>query len=117
MAHFELSRKISVKEGVTVAQAAELTAGYLAQYYSSSRIMPFTDGSVTIHGNLSSFWERAITDAAVKIDLYDGFMSYQASGQISLGKWPWLWFLLGLFTGVFMVWFLLDLTLFLISRD
>ena len=117
MANFEVYGKCAIKkEGVTVDTVAQLLKTSLAKYYDDGKIT-VTPTGITVTGNLKSIWERAITKAEAKIKIEGNELTYRVDGDSSLGGWPWLWFILGFFTGFFFIWFLFDLIEYIISRD
>lgn len=123
---FEVYRKIRLKEGdleddpvggrIAINVAKNRLKNSLAKHYDEDDIS-FTKDGLILKGNLKSPWERAITEARVTLTTEGDQLTYRVDGKSSLGCWPWLWFVLGLFTGFFIVWFLVDLVEYLISRD
>lgn len=117
MANFELYNKCEIKKNnVTEEAVKQILKESLSKYYESSKITINLSG-VSVKGNLKSMWERAITNADAQIKIENKLLSYKVNGTSSLGGWPWVWFVLGLFTGVFLFWFLFDLIEYLIARD
>jgi hypothetical protein len=117
MANFEVYGKCEIKKnGVTVDMIAQLFKTSLAKYYNDGNIT-ITPTGITVKGNLKSIWERAITKAEAKIKIEGNQLTYRVDGYSSLGGWPWVWFILGFFTGFFFIWFLWDLVEYIITRD
>jgi len=104
------------KDEITQEWAYAKVKESLEKHYSSDDISIGSEG-VSVSGNLSASFERAITNANVRVSIEDGHLSYRAAGKASIGKWAYVWFFLGCFTGVFLIWFGMDLFLFIISRD
>ena len=117
MANFEVYGKCEVKkEDVTVDSVAQLLKTSLSKYYDEHKIT-VTPNGVMVKGNLKSIWERAVTKAEVRLKIEGNQLSYRVDGASSLGKWPWVWFFLGLFTGFFFILFLWDLIEYILCRD
>ncbi len=117
MANFEVYEKCEIKkEGVTADQIGQLLKASLSKYYVEEKIT-ITPAGITLEGNLKSIWERAITKADATIKIEGNQLTYRVDGDSSLGGWPWVWFILGFFTGFFFIWFAWDLGEYIISRD
>ena len=117
MPHFGVYKKCELKkENVTTEQVAHLLKRSISKYYNENDIT-VTPTGLSVKGNLKSMWERAITKANVQIKIEDNQLFYYVDGTSSLGRWPWVWWILGFFTGFFFIWFLIDLVEYLLSRD
>lgn len=126
MPSFEVYGKVALKEGdleddpvggrIALNVAKNCLKNSLEKHYGKGAITLTPDG-LALDGDLQGSWERAITKAEVKLKVEGGQLTYRVDGKSSLGFWPWVWFILGLFTGFFFVWFGIDLVKYLLSRD
>ncbi|MGI5924525.1 MAG: hypothetical protein ACOX9E_11340 [Lentisphaeria bacterium] len=117
MAKFEVYGKFELKkEGVTADAVAQLLKSSLSKHYFASDIT-VTPSGIIVKGNLSSIWERAVTNADVKIKIEGNELFYRVDGDSSIGAWSYVWGCLGFITGFFFIWFVVDLVDYLICRD
>jgi hypothetical protein len=117
MAHFELYGSCKASQpGRNLDDLKEMLKKSLSNYYNEIAITKTPEG-LKVDGNLKGLFERAVTKAEVQINLQQGNMLYQVRGTASLGKWPWVWCILGFFTGFFFFLFGIDLVEYIISRD
>lgn len=118
MGSFELYETLDINTAeITTSFVAQSLKTSLSKYYKDSDIKIKDDG-LSIQGNLSSFWERAVTKADIQIKLFESSVTLQAVGTTSIGTLPWIWLVLGMFSyGFFSIWFLIDLIEYLICRD
>lgn len=114
---FELHGSCDIKkDGVTVESVAQLLKLQLSNYYKYGDIT-VTPTGVRVNGNLKDIFETAVTDAVVDLKRHDDKLVYRVTGSASLGTTAWVFFIIGLFTGVFLGVFLLLLVEYLICRD
>jgi hypothetical protein len=114
---FEVFKKCMIKKnGVTVEDIIKILKTSLSKHYKVEKIQSTLTG-LTVRANLKSMWERAITKAEVSIKVEEDLLLYKVMGTTSLGGWPWVWCILGFFTGIFLILFLIDLVEYIICRD
>lgn len=116
MPSFELYERYEIKDGMTTVQVANIIKTSLELHYDEGKIT-VTPTGVRVNGNLNGSWERAITKAEINLDIVDKCLICHVKGNASLGKIPWIWAFLGLFTGIFFAIFLFDLVEYLLCRD
>jgi hypothetical protein len=117
MAIFEVYRKCNLVKGEGACLAVlSILRHTLSKYYNEGDII-VTNNGIIVNGNLRDTWERAVTKATININIKENELSYKVQGSSSIGKWAWIRFVLGLFTGIFLGWFVLDLVEYIICRD
>jgi hypothetical protein len=100
VANFEVFGKCDVKKhGQTIETITELLRSSLSKHYEIKDLTATPTG-LTVNGDIKSFWERAITVADVQVRLESNELSYRVSGSSTLGKWPYIWFVVGVLVNV-----------------
>jgi hypothetical protein len=101
MATFEVHNKIVLqRKDVTEQELYQILTSNLSHHYSLSDIA-LTDTGLLVNGNLTDTFERAITKAEATLTIVGDVLCYRVRGTSSLGKWPWIFLVMGLFTGFF----------------
>lgn len=117
MGNFVVYQKCKIKSDISFEAILHEIKRNILKNYKQENVTTTSNG-LLISGNLTGAWERAITEARVRIEINDdNQLVYKAEGSTSIGAWSWVWAILGLFTGFFFAFFLYDLITYIISRD
>lgn len=117
MPNFEINEKCEIeRNNVTTDEVIQLLQYSLSKYYNEGDIT-ITSNGITIDGDLSSFWERAITNANATIKIDNNKLIYKVEGSSNLGRWPCFWLIISFFVLPFIIFFIIDLVEFTIGKD
>ena len=117
MAYFEIQKKIQLaRTEITIEDINRILLSKLDNYFTFTTITGHDNG-FELKGDLKGVFERALIHVSLETLMKDEILHCQASGNVRFGKWPWVWFFIGLFSGLPMGLFLVMLGEYLLSRN
>ena len=119
VSNFQLFKKIEVQEieNWTAEKILDRLKFHLKKYYDETAIEIHQNNSIKLNGKFCSIFERAITKAEAKINFEKKFVGFSAEGKSSIGIWPYIWLLIGFFTGFGFGVFLYLIVAYIIAKD
>ena len=119
MSNFKICKKCPInKKDITFDNIIKLAQKNIGNYYDDIDITYNSETKIIIiEGDLKDDFERAITQAMVIINIENEQLCYEAEGEVSVGRWTYVWFCLGYLYPSFFVILCINLILFLISKD